>query len=103
MYFMDCHFKETLNEKHTQCTSLIQAHANMYTTPKTSCKSHKTNTGGAYGNIDSSEARERCMLGWKCFPEGRKGEKKKRVRCERVREEKRERFMFLSEHCADVN
>lgn len=26
---------------------------------------------GAYGDIDSSEARERCMLGWKGFPIGR--------------------------------
>lgn len=36
-----------------------------------------TNTGAskhrsAYGDIDSSEARERCMLGWERFPEGRK-------------------------------
>lgn len=29
---------------------------------------------GAYGDIDSSEARERCMLGRKSFPIGRKWE-----------------------------
>lgn len=27
---------------------------------------------GAYGDIDSSEARERCMLGWESFPGGGK-------------------------------
>lgn len=35
----------------------------------------KERHSGAYGDIDSSEARERCMLGRKSFPrEGRKWE-----------------------------
>lgn len=50
-------------------------------TCKVSCKCFRLQKGGcqvrsrsAYGDIDSSEARERCMLGWESFPEGRKWE-----------------------------
>lgn len=42
---------------------------------------------GAYGDIDSSEARERCMLGRKSFP-GVGWRESGRVRCECIEREK---------------